>query len=690
VKNGLWALGFLLSCGAAFGEDVVFSATAVRKSEGAYFPVGAAHLYRVGEDGKGLVQLTSGDQSDTDPCHSADRGRIFFWRQDPMGLIGQVWQCAIKTDGSDLKVLRRESRLDLGSPADSEEKGRKKPGMEFKLTNLEGKPDPTDSTVDLAYVDDNTRVFGYYGGPEHWMGMATAAGHLIREISITHKVHGKKLFSNVFGDEQWKMNPEGSLAFWYGREKERILLQEVARTNDGGDPGIYCFNAKTGLVSFEIAHQFLQDMDSDRSHFLTTTWEWGKGQSRDGAVPLSQLMIWQAGTVKAVPIGLPLAHCGSAIFCPSAPKTAAALAIAKPLATVPSSSKAEIVFSAKRYGEKLGIVFPGGAAHLYRIGIDGRGSQQLTSGEHDDIEPTIAADGKDILFWRSIKPFEEYPAGPYRLYSISVNGSELKDLHAVLHAEPDSGTAQAMLLWGSRRLDVHTGYGEPGSILYDRSGRRIVSDVRVRFSPDGRFAIAVPREDDRAANSKSVFVVDLAKETKRALKPDAFAPAWMGDRTIVALKGPLVGEGPLGVFTMDTLGHEVRHVKLRLSSKNEESPDDDIQMKSSIAKAFLLWDRDELLWETHHYMSDGGYDYAFRINLKTGTAQFVGEDSIEAVSSGGRAFVSLKYDWVGGYKGEGAAKLCTMYLWDARLLKERALGFRTMDCEGACFVTGGG
>ena len=90
----------------------------------------------------------------------------------------------------------------------------------------------------------------------------------------------------------------------------------------------------------------------------------------------------------------------------------------------------------------------------------------------------------------------------------------------------------------------------------------------------------------------------------------------------------------------------------------------------------------------HHTMSDGGYDYSDLIDWKKHTSKPFRETTIQAVSPDGSMLVTDTYDWVGGYKGLGAAKLGKLELWDAKKMTSKPFGFRLMTCYGACFVSG--
>ena len=100
----------------------------------------------------------------------------------------------------------------------------------------------------------------------------------------------------------------------------------------------------------------------------------------------------------------------------------------------------------------------------------------------------------------------------------------------------------------------------------------------------------------------------------------------------------------------------------------------------------LLPDRNHFLVVNHHRMSDGGYDIVYDVDLKRGAAKYLCDETVETVLPTGHGFLGAEYEWVGGYKGAGAGKLAELHLWNLKLHSKTTIGFRRMDCEGACII----
>jgi hypothetical protein len=282
-------LVLVVACSLAQGAgagDVVFAAAKLRTDGGAYFSTESSHLYRIHTDGTGLQQLTFGDDQDTSPCLSADRKAIVFLRSDKDDLARTVCLCSVGPDGSHQTILRSYTQTDTEYvratdneieivKADLAKAGGIKP--------LPGDPNTKTSNGGISgatpttRLDDQTLLCGFDSDDPSLLGIGTEKGRLTRKMNVYHVVEGKKHLCPLFGSEQRSRNSGGFRAFRFGTDRSDLLLQVVARTNDGGDPAIYCFGFKTGSVRFELAHQFLEDADWKQNHFLTTSWQWGKG-----------------------------------------------------------------------------------------------------------------------------------------------------------------------------------------------------------------------------------------------------------------------------------------------------------------------------------------------------------------------------------------------------------------------------
>lgn len=601
---------------------------------------------------------------DTAPCLSPDGKRILFWRRDRQDLIGRTWLCSILPDGKDLRVLKRAGTADLGSPRDAfgEEEF---PGTE----RIPGIPSPEGGTSvpqNIAQLQDGSYVFGYYG-EQSLMGMADKRGRPIGRFRAYKIVRAKKMWATLSASSQWQDNPEATKAFWFGPGRKRLLLQRVLRNGDEGFPHLFFIDINSGRIRRRLDGHFLDDVDSKRADFLTTTLRRGAG-----AVPLQSLFLWKAGR-RAQAIGPRNASYFGACFIrtrkplPARPNGKLEIPTSRPKA-----ARQDIVFSASVYREKLGNVYESETAHLYRIRPDGGGLSPLTRGNSYDSMPSLAPDGKHILFWRSPAPW----GGPYRLYSISTNGANLRALNVVVHQEPSPNLAWAMIRSKPGKVLGSTAE-RPSITISDARGKTLSSGKPTFFSPDGKRVIV--RGEYQGA------VIDLKTGTSKSLDSHWLAPAWIDDHTIVAFrsgkaqrKHAVSGE----IAYLDLKGRPIKRTPAVFSLDPSVLP----EMFSVDGKAFPLDHRSRFLWEAHHPMSDGGYKFIHLVDAHQGTIRFLANQSLEAVAPNGRTFIGTEYAWVGGYKGPGSAKLGTMYLWDAKTLNRKPFGFRRMICNGACFV----
>lgn len=332
----------------------------------------------------------------------------------------------------------------------------------------------------------------------------------------------------------------------------------------------------------------------------------------------------------------------------------------------------DIVFAAQRFESHHGKVYQSGHMHLYRMRSDGIGLRRLTSGNMDDYLPSLDRTGKKVLFWRSIGVRN----GPYRLYSMALDGTSVRRLSVESQGFPTRGLAEALLAKKACSLRRILDYGDEISI-YGSTGERISEDETL-ISPGGIRAIV--RGDDWSG------VVDFSTGKLVKLDPHWLVPAWINDNTIVAFKA--TGTTPEGSSSgeaayLDLSGKPTFRTKMSFSNR------EDGLLPSGLSyggRAYLLRDRQTFLWVAHHSMSDGGYDFIHMVNLRKRTATFVANQTLEAVSPDGVCFLGTEFHWVGGYKELGAAKLSTMYIWDSRKLSKKRIGFRRMICWGACFV----
>ena len=365
------ALLLFVIANAACADDIVFSAAHLMRSGKGYATVDSSHLYRINENGTGLRQLTSGEESDTNPCVSTDRKRILFWRRNKDDLVGDIRLCSINFDGSDFRTLRQFDEIDLHRPMDlarllaaypGTEIRRAKPnrsGFDIVVRLPRGKQTlgdvilspncrfvrayshSADSSVldlttgreraiegipsehggvkvaeNIAWIDDKTLFHSYYN-EDSLAAIASADGWRVHQLTIHQRNNGRSIEKAIFKSTQWATNPDGVKAFWFDTNHQRVLFQIVNRTEDGGEPAIYCIRRSDGLIEFQIGGSFLEDMKLDRTKFLLTTWQWGDGYLKEGTLPLRKLVIWDQKTLKPRMLGFDLACCEGACFLPT-------------------------------------------------------------------------------------------------------------------------------------------------------------------------------------------------------------------------------------------------------------------------------------------------------------------------------------------------------------------------------------
>jgi len=174
---------------------------------------------------------------------------------------------------------------------------------------------------DPAWIDNESVIYagGYDPSREtdpSAVGIYDAKSSTHRQVQVSKLVDGERLPSDVFHEGHAAMNFDGGQAYWFGSGGKAILMQQIERTLDGGLPGIWCFSAKSGVIRFEIGGEFLEDVALDRTHFLATTWKWGKGWHSNGTTALRKLVIWDGKTLHGRQLGFDLAFCQGACFIP--------------------------------------------------------------------------------------------------------------------------------------------------------------------------------------------------------------------------------------------------------------------------------------------------------------------------------------------------------------------------------------
>lgn len=345
-----------------------------------------------------------------------------------------------------------------------------------------------------------------------------------------------------------------------------------------------------------------------------------------------------------------------------------------------------IVFAAQRFGEKLGIVYPLGPSHLYRIGTDGSSLRQITFGQGFDTEPRLSADQTHVQFWRTSSAndlFDEKTS--YRLFSVSVTGTGLTDLKRQSQGSPAQGESVAK---SSTEFGVFRDKGDRTEFVSSKGRVRIKlrQDDTPWLNPNGSRALLYPLRSYLDSEPKvAPLLADLSTGKVVKLSSDYSCPAWIDDSTMVASLG-----GSKSIALLDATGHVLYRKAVRTlvreAWEGEEETLEDTMLAPSRRRTYKLWDSRVFLVQGHHQMSDGGYAYTYRVDLNRGVAELVGGNAIEGVSGDGCWFIGSELGWVGGYKGPGAMKLHKLFLWDAKKLTKVQMGPRLMNCFGACFV----
>ena len=343
-----------------------------------------------------------------------------------------------------------------------------------------------------------------------------------------------------------------------------------------------------------------------------------------------------------------------------------------------------IIFSAQRYGENLGKVYTIGLPKLFCVRKDGTGLKQITTGEGADIEPSMSQDGKRVLFWRGKSGSDEWDfKGPGELCSVLPDGSRLIQLNQWCLSDPNPDRARAVetLIPGLPGSSATTKLTLSGR----RRGLAALDFDAPKFNPSCTHVLNSISEVDKTGQPQIKHVViDLQTGRSEALDGKYYAPRWLNDDMIVAtIRDKSV------VALLDVSGHELKRKKMVYADSNGDTADTIFEGWPPYDRKvglFPLWSQNVFLIEGHHPMSDGGYDFANRLNMENGGYKFVDCGTVEAVSPDGLSFVGASYRWYGAYKGAGAAKLCKLSVWDAKKLTHTQIGLRLMTCCGACFA----
>jgi len=369
------------------------------------------------------------------------------------------------------------------------------------------------------------------------------------------------------------------------------------------------------------------------------------------------------------------------------------VSLAMAMLSVTGSAKPTIIFSAKRFEQHLDKVYSLGPAHLYSMGVDGRGVRQITTGPGFDVCPEMSLDGKRVLFWRCKGEIYQWTeSAKVELCSIDPDGSNLRDLHRVMLGYPRLGLARAFEHYGP---DVLRSSGNDNAVVvHDLRNRWTLTVMQPLFSADCKHLIGYHYDDGHKYSlDTNAILIDLESGRVTVLGPKYWVPLWIDNRSIFATVGNLTARDAPSIFVvLDTRGRET--VRRDYSRKEHEAPesnrpfDDDFGIPRR-RRSFSIGKPGLIVVQSHFSMSDGGYDSSFEIDMRNGTFKELPLGALEGVSGDGSRILGSDTAWVGGYKGMGAWKLCKMFLWDTRKETSTQVGFRHSLLFGACFVPEG-
>ena len=347
-----------------------------------------------------------------------------------------------------------------------------------------------------------------------------------------------------------------------------------------------------------------------------------------------------------------------------------------------------IVFSASRYAENVGKVYPSGRTHLYSIRPSGTGLKQLTTGDCSDIVPALSKDGRHILFWRCKADVyeDEFFEGSdnfFELCSVDLNGNDQHRLNFRIFGIPPTGLAEAFERY--KPGTITSVLNPSGHLRIHSKDRSVTVGMVDLFSPNGSHVFAYPDDYVKKLVDYDVRFIDVATGRTIALNDKYYSPAWIDDKTFVATLG-----GTQTLVILSATGREQLRKRIKYSMPKLDYEVTPFDGRPEDRRAFSLGSTGLFLLEIRLPSSDGGYNYFFRVDMNLGTAKFIAQQTIEAMSLDGLYFLTAKYGWVDGYHGLGAGKLCKLFLWDAKKLTSEPIGFRLMTCFGACFATAPG
>ncbi len=208
----------------------------------------------------------------------------------------------------------------------------------------------------------------------------------------------------------------------------------------------------------------------------------------------------------------------------------------------------KIAFSSRRSGSN----------DLYVMDADGSGTQQLTSGDADDLHPTWSPDGKRIAFARSGD-----------IFVVNADGSDARSVVATRDEESQPAWSPDGRWIAFVRRVPDTRYSQLRLVRPDGSGdRQLVAPTAAVYTPawspdSARIAFS----SNRDGQTFELFTIGANGKGTRSVAPtasDAFEPSWSPDGSHIAFSE----EG--AIFVVELGGGKVE--QLTSTDDNDSSP----------------------------------------------------------------------------------------------------------------------
>ena len=189
-----------------------------------------------------------------------------------------------------------------------------------------------------------------------------------------------------------------------------------------------------------------------------------------------------------------------------------------------------------------------GTYDLYSVSPDGSGLRQLTSGDGDDLGPTVSPNGRLVAFRRSHGPSIRYDDA--RIFVMRPDGSGIRELPL-----PDGIVEAPTWAPGSDQLAfVHDGALWVAAVDGSNAHQLTSSSPAVlwpAWSPDGR-EIAYTAFDGEQTD---ILALDLETDYTRTIATgNAVQPAWSPDGRFVAFRKLVGSVGQVHVVGRDGTG----------------------------------------------------------------------------------------------------------------------------------------